>query len=161
MRLIPGNQIQPRLSAINLDLSHCLRLRHLRISGLHWTPSLCPSEYLSSLFVKPLNQSLSIECLELMVTVIKPKVMTPVGVKCIPCHGDDPSDSTTPALSRSTELQYSDWNTLDTILSSRTFHVLRSFQISIKTIRERDVDPSRLSGMFPKMKAKGVQVTCT
>lgn len=145
-----GKQIQSRLSAVHLDLSHCPRLQNLRLSGLHWTPSICPSEYLSSLFAKT---SLPIECLQLVVTVLKPKSMTPVVVNC--------RDESQPVNSaRPTELHYSDWNILDTVLSSHIFHVLQTFQISMKTIREGDVDPSKLSNMFPKLKDKGVQVTC-
>jgi len=77
---------------------------------------------------------------------------------------DDTNDSdsvTRPAMHRRTELRYSDWNVLDSVLSSSVFPVLKTFQISVKTIREREVDPVTLSDMFPELKNKGVQVICT
>ena len=155
--------MQPRLSSINIDLSHCPRLQDLRISGLQWTPSVCPSEYLSSLFTKTSGLSLPIERLQLIITVIKPKSMTPVGFPCVDSQSDSDllSPLPPPMRSRATELQYSDWTILDHILSSHTFRALQSLQISLNTIRHREVDPSRLSAMFPKVQDKAIQVTCT
>lgn len=156
------NLVQSRLSPIHFDLSHCPRLQHLRISGLQWTPTLCPSEYLSSLFTKTSDLPLPIERLQLMITVIKPKSVISTGLACVESQGDSDILSPPPPMpSRPTGLQYSDWTILDHILSSHTFRALKSFQISLNTIRDREVDPSRLTAMFPKVKDKAVQVTCT
>jgi len=89
-----------------------------------------------------------------MITVMKSKPIIPANC------GFDSID--VPTSQRPNELEYSDWNTLDVMLSS-AFPSLRNVQIEIKTIRQHDVDVSTLLGSFATLRSRGVgvQIACT
>ncbi|KAF9533364.1 hypothetical protein CPB83DRAFT_845140 [Crepidotus variabilis] len=147
------------------DLSHCPNLRHLRISGLQWTPTLCPAESLSATFANINASAYPLESLHLFVTVIKPRTFIftqPSSASLSASDSTQTSDSIIePSAPVSKDLNYGAWSILDSTLVQPQFTCLKSMHIRITPLRAGDVDLSRLSEAFRTIHKSGVDVQCT
>ncbi|KAF8966792.1 hypothetical protein BDZ97DRAFT_1917306 [Flammula alnicola] len=124
---------------INLTLTP--RLKGLRLSGLHWTSTIHPADYLQHVFrvgdgSEPSPESHPLECLHIVVNAFK----------------------------RNTEaFNFSKWRILDDILSGPSFTSLNRVEIfvHVASMRPADVDPTEFIKEFPELHASSkFRVVC-